>query len=64
MAYEEIHSFAWVSLVQNNRDPLTVILTTHLYVEYALNHLIEYNCKNSSKILNDRNRWTFSMKLE
>ena len=64
MAYEEIHSIAWFSMIQNNKEPVTVILTTHLYVEYALNHLIEFSCKKASTILNDKNRWTFSMKLE
>lgn len=64
MPYEEIHSIAWFEMIQNAKEPITVILTTHLFVEYALNHLIEYNCKNSKKILDDSNRWTFSMKLE
>ncbi len=64
MAYEEIKSFAWLHLIQNNKEPLTIIITTHLFVEYGLNHLIESSCKYPSKILGDNNRWTFSLKLE
>ena len=64
MAYDAINAIAWLHLIQNKKEPLTFVITTHLFVEYGLNYLIESNCKNPSKILEDNNRWTFAMKLE
>lgn len=64
MAYEELQSFSWLHKIETLSEPLSIVITNHLFVEYALNHLIESNCKNYTKILNDNNRWTFSMKLE
>jgi uncharacterized protein YutE (UPF0331/DUF86 family) len=45
-------------------EQISTLLLTHLYIEYFLNLLIEKNFKIAKKILEDHNRYTFSVKLD
>lgn len=45
-------------------EQISTLLITHLYVEYFINFLIEKYFKLSTKILDDNNRYTFSVKLD
>jgi hypothetical protein len=45
-------------------EQISTLLITHLYVEYFINFLIKRYFKLSAKILDDHNRYTFSVKLD
>jgi hypothetical protein len=45
-------------------EQISTLLLTHLYVEYLINSLIEHHFKLGTKILDDHNRYTFSVKLD
>lgn len=45
-------------------EQISTLLLTHLYVEYFINLLINNHFKLSSKILDDHNRYTFSVKTD
>jgi DNA-binding MltR family transcriptional regulator len=45
-------------------EQISTLLLTHLYVEYFTNSLIENYFKLNTKILDDHDRYTFSVKLD
>jgi hypothetical protein len=45
------------------KEPMSVIIGTHLFVEHAVNYLIYVNCKNPAALLDDR-KLSFSRKLD
>jgi len=45
-------------------EPISTILTTHLYVEYFINYIIENHFKLKKKIFSDHRSYTFSIKLD
>lgn len=45
-------------------EQISTLLLTHLYVEYLINSLIENYFLLQKKILDDNNRYTFSIKLD
>jgi hypothetical protein len=45
-------------------EQISTLLLTHLYTEYFINLLIEKKFKIAKKILEDHNRYTFSVKLD
>lgn len=45
-------------------EQISTLLLTHLYIEYLINALIENYFTLNKKILNDHNRYTFSIKLD
>lgn len=53
----------WIEVVQKSREPLNVILTTHLIAEHAIDYLIFTNCPNHTTLLSNVGTYTFSVKL-
>lgn len=45
-------------------EQISTLLLTHLYIEYFINSLIDNYFRLSKKILDDHNRYTFSVKLD
>lgn len=40
MAYEKQKAQEWLDRIQTVREPIGIVVTTHLYTEYALNHIL------------------------
>jgi hypothetical protein len=45
-------------------EPISSLLTTHLYVEYFINNLVEKHCKLKKKISEDKGSYSFAIKLD
>lgn len=45
-------------------EPISTVLTTHLYIEFFINQLIEKHFKLKKKILDDHRSYSFSIKLD
>ena len=45
-------------------EQISTLLTTHLYIEYFINYLIENHFLLKKKILSDNRSYTFSVKLD